>query len=524
MTCLFFGKREKHRTVREALVLRGDDLGHRVVRGASFTLLGISLRTLITLCSISILAHLLSPTDFGHLAMATVITELAALFGNMGFSSVLIQKRVITRLQMDTVFWASVLLGLCLTVAVFLLSYVAIWLYHEPIVGELMRIMCLVFVIEELAVIHGVLISRLMRFHADFWIQILPLLCRATVAIVFAWQGFGVWSLVAGALAGSLSRVFLSILVIPYWPRWRFNFRYLQSTWKTNSGYFAGGILFYANSNFDLFLIGRLLGASALGYYQNARSLTDEVRYRMAVPLQRVLFPAFSTLQENTGWLQSSVLRSGRLLAAIVFPVGIGIAAIADELVPVLYGAKWLAMVPVLKLLGIRTAVAASTVIASPLFHSRNRVGLALRYNAVGSVIVLLSVAVASTWGMNAVAGAIALSSLYSLVGYRVGLGLIGLSWKDVWSMCAPPACASTVMWLSIEISRAFLVGAIEGGMGELTLHIALGAIVYPLVLIVVSPMLLDDVKTVIAKMRPTAKETLIYSPPLPQENSGIGS
>ena len=125
--------------MRRALVLNGDDLGQRVVQGAGFTFFGIALRVLITLGSVSVLARLLSPADFGYMTMALVITELAALFGNFGFASVLIQKRVITRLQMDTVFWASALLGLLLTLLVFGLSYLAAWLYGEPLPGQRAR-------------------------------------------------------------------------------------------------------------------------------------------------------------------------------------------------------------------------------------------------------------------------------------------------------------------------------------------------------------------------------------------------
>ena len=507
MTRYDLKKHKRHHTVRRALVLRGENLGQRVVHGAGFTLLGIILRTLITLVSVSVLARLLSPADFGYLAMATVVTELASLFGNFGFASVLIQKRLITRLQIDTVFWASAVLGLCLTSAVFLLSFAASWLFHAPLAGELMRVMCLTFAIDGLVVVHGALISRLMRFHVDFWIQVLSVLIRTAVAVVFAWQGFGVWSLVAGALAGSASRVLLSLLVIPYIPRWRFNFSYLQKTWKTNTSYFAGGFLFYVNSNVDLFLIGRMLGATALGYYQNSRSLTDEVRYRIAIPLQRVLFPAFSALQHNTNWLQASVLRSGRLLAATVFPVGVGIAAISNELVPVLYGAKWLAMIPILKLLAIATAIKASTSIATPLFNAKNRVGLALRYDILGAVIVILSVWIASQWGINAVAGALALTALYSLVHYRVGMGLIGLTWNDVGAMLAPPALASTLMWLTIEGTRILLAGKI-GHIGmSLALYVALGATVYPLVLVMINRVILEDFKAVLAKMRSTSPQ-----------------
>lgn len=495
-------KQGRQSAVREAFVLNNKNLGHRVVRGAGFTLAGILVRTLITLGSVAILARLLTPADFGYIAMATVITELAALFGNFGFAAVLIQRRVVSRLQMDTVFWASALLGLALTFVVIVLSYTASWLFREPIAGELLQVLSISFVINGLVVVHGALVSRLMRFHTDFWIELISIFSRAAIAILLAWNGFGVWSLVYGSLAGSLIRTVLLYLVVPYWPRLRFDLQYLRSTWVTNSSYFAGGFLFYANSNIDLLLIGRSLGATALGFYQNARSLTDEVRNRMAIPLQRVLFPAFSSLQDDNAWLQTSVLRSGRLLAAVVFPVGIGIAAVADELVPVLYGEKWLAMIPVLKMLGISTAIKASTAVASPLYNAKNRVGLALKYNVIGTLITLASVVVAIPWGINAVAGAIALASLYSFFGYRIGLGLIGLGWKAVAATFAPPAIAAATMWFALEIVRlAWTESTFQEGI-HLMLLIAVGALIYATTLIFLSRAFLVDLKWLLKKIR----------------------
>jgi O-antigen/teichoic acid export membrane protein len=498
-----------HAAVRDALVLRDDNLGHRAVRGAGFTIAGIMLRTGITLGSVAVLARLLSPADFGYIAMATVVTEFAALFGNFGFAAVLIQKRVITRLQIDTVFWASTVLGVVLTVAVLLLSYLATALFREPIAGELLRVLCLSFIINGLVVAHGALLARMMRFGVDFWIEIIAMASRAGISILFAWNGYGVWSLVFGPLAGSIIRVILFFLVVPYWPRVRFSTRYLKSTWLTNSSYFAGGFLFYVNTTFDLMLIGRSLGATALGYYQNARSLTDEVRNRMAIPLQRVLFPAFSTLQNNTDWLQVSVMRSGRLLAAVVFPVGIGIAAIADELVPVLYGDQWLAMIPILKLLGIATAIKASTAVVTPLYNAMNRVGLALRYNIIGTVITLGGVLVALPWGLNAIAGAIALSSLYSFYGYRIGLGLIGLGWKAVATTFSAPVVASMTMWGILELVRTSeIVTSLESAT-RLLLLIALGAGVYLATMMLIARDFARDFRWLVEKIRPANGKSL---------------
>ena len=376
-------RRTRHRLVRSAFVLDPSNLGHRVVTGASFTFLGIALRTLITLGSMAILARLLTPADFGYVAMAAVITELAALFGGFGFGNILIQKKTINRLHLDTVFWASAGIGLLVGGAIFLMSFMAGWLFRDSLTGDLLKVMCLSFVFGGLTCVHEAILTRLMRFHTEFWIQISVMAVRSLVAIAFALLGFGVWSLVVGGVVGSIFAVVFYMLAVPYLPRLRFHGGLLKSTWKTSGSYFGNGLLYYINMNVDIFLIGRTLGATSLGYYQNARSLTDEVRGRIAMPLQRVLFPAFSALQADLGRLQTSVIRAGRLLAAIIFPIGIGLSAVANELVPVLYGEQWLEMIPILSFLGISAAVRGSTAIASPLFNSRNQVPLALKFNSI---------------------------------------------------------------------------------------------------------------------------------------------
>lgn len=477
----------RHELVRRALVLDPQNLGDRVVSGAGFTFLGIALRTLITLGSVSVLARLLTPADFGYIAMATVVTELAAMLGGFGFVNVLIQRRVANRLQFDTVFWATSGVGALLAVAVFGFSFLAEWFFGEPLAGELLRVLCVNFVLGGLTSVHQAILARMLRFRTEFWIQIATIFTRSVAAILFAFAGFGVWSLVAGPIVASILSVVLYWWAIPYWPRFRFHGHYLASSWKTSGSYFVSGLLYYANMNADLLLIGRALGADVLGYYQNARSLTDEVRGRLAMPLQRVLFPAFSSIQADRSHLQYSVLRSGKVLAAIVIPVGIGLSAVAEELVPVLYGVQWLPMAPILTLLGVSAAIKGATAIASPLFNSQNRVGLALRYNLIGTALLLTGILVAMPYGIEPVATALAVISLYSVVVFRAGLKLIGLGDRAVIDVLGAPALAASVMWLTISAVRS--IEAIENwpAVGLLFVHIALGAITYALVLHAIS-------------------------------------
>ena len=435
----------------------------------------------------AILARLLTPADFGYIAMATTVTELAALFGSFGFGNILVQRKVINRLQMDTLFWAGLLVGLGLTTVVFLLSFVAKSLFGNAIIGDLLRVLSLSFLLGGLTVVHGAIISRMMWFRLEFGIQIAVILCRSLVAIAFAYNGYGVWSLVAGALAGAASGVLLALLAVPFLPRFRFHSAYLASTWRTSVSYFGGSILYYISMNVDVLLIGRQLGASALGFYQNARSLTDEVRGRLAMPLQQVLFPAFSALQADYERLQRTVIHSGRLLAAVIVPVGFGISAVADELVPALYGSQWLDMIPVLSMFGLGAAFRGSTAIASPLFNSRDRVGLSFRYNLIGTLITVVAIFISLPYGIRAVSAAVALSTLYTLVGFRVGLGLIGLSTKHVLIILGPPLMAAASMWLAIWAMRPYGAAWLSVPLVALAAHVIFGVFVYAIVLHIVS-------------------------------------
>ena len=480
-------------------------LGGQVIRGAGYQFLVMIIRTVITLVSMTVLARLLTPQDFGYIAMAAVVTEFAALFSNFGLMNVLIQQRRITRIQVDTVFWATMALDVFLALVVGLFSLVAHWLFAEPQVGALLRVMCIMFVLSALTCVSSIVLARLMRFKTDFWIQVLAAVARTGVAIVFAWRGAGVWSLVAGAIAGAVVQAVLAFACVPYWPRLRFHAAFLVATWRTSGSYFGGGLLYYANMNMDLMLIGRYLGATSLGYYQNARSLTDEIRSRIAMPLQRVLFPAFSAIQHKQGELQHMVMVSSRMLAAIVVPIGFMVAAVAVDLVPLLYGPQWLNMIPVLSMLGFSVALKASTAVAGPIMNAANRVGLAFRYNIVGTVVTFVGIALALRFGIVAVAAVIAVMSLYWLVAFRVALGLVGLHSMDGLRILGAPFAAAALMFAVIHFSHPSLSLLADGHGGRLFLSSAVGGVVYVVGLLLLSPRYIREMKQLATQLRPAA-------------------
>lgn len=479
-----------------------DDLGRRVVKGAVFTFLGIGLRTTITIGSMAILARLLTPADFGHLAMATVVTELAAVFANFGFGSILIQRWRISRLQIDTMHWSAVGLGLALTAIVYTLSFFASNFFQDDLVGPLLRVLCLSFILEEMSMVPRSLLARRMQFKLDFYVQSGMLLTRAGTAIGLALNGFGVWSLAVGSLAGLVMQVVVCQLLAGYWPRFRFNLRFLKSTWRTNGGYFGNGILFYINANLDYLLIGRMLGPTLLGQYQNSRSLTDEIRVRMVQPLQRVLFPAFSAMQNEADRFRDGILRSGRLLAIVFMPVGFGLAAVAPELVLVLYGDQWLPMIPILQVIAISTGITPATTIGSPIFNATNRVGLLFKLYSLQTLLAAVFLVVGSHWGVMGLAWSRLVFSFVILCFFRVALGLVGMKTRHLLQIIGGPAIAASLMWFMLGFARQNIQVLWSTTIAQLAALVGLGILCYAITSLMVSRAHVRDLWEIVNKLR----------------------
>lgn len=478
-----------------------DNLGSRVVNGAAFTFLGIGLRTLITMGSMAVLARLLTPADFGHIAMATVITELAAVFANFGFGAILVQRLRITRIQIDTMHWSALALGMILTALVFGLSFFASLFFQDEKVGPLLRVLCLSFILEELTMVPRSLLARRMQFKQDFYVQSGMLVARAGTSILMAMNGWGVWSLVGGALAGTVVQTIAYQALTWYWPRFKFSTVFLRSTWRTNGGYFGNGILFYINANLDFLLIGKTLGATLLGQYQNARSLTDEIRARMVQPIQRVLFPAFSAIQNDPARFQDGILRSGRLLALTFIPVGFGLAAVAPELVWVLYGEQWLPMIPVLQVISISTGLNAPTYIGSPIFNATNRVELSFKLYLVSTVIGVVFMLAGSYWGLMGVSWSRLAMTVVGLVFFRIALGLVNMHSRHILQILGGPSIAAVLMWWLIGMARESVHAWTTDRGAQLGILVVLGVAIYMATSLVASRAHVNGAKEVAFKL-----------------------
>ncbi len=456
-----------------------DNLRGRVAIGAAWQFGLVGSRIAFTILSTAILARLLTPNDYGLNGMASIVVELAALLTNMGFSSILIQRRRVCRIHLDSVYWASLGIGLALFSVVVILSIPASWFFKQP---ELIGILCAsatTLILREAAVVPYAILNRLLLFKADALLQFTALTVRILSAITLAWLGAGYWSLVLAPVISALFEVVAATIYVGYKPRLRFSRHFFSTTWRQSGSYLGSSILYYLLSNFDNMVVARRFGAIQLGYYQTAYSLPEELRNRFAHPIIRVLFPAYSLLQGDLSAFRSAVDRSQRMLAALVLPLGTGLAVTAEYVVHVLYGEKWLPIVPLLQILAVGGGTRAMFSLVGSIFSAKGHPELAFRV-AIGSIPFTLPVIfIASFWGTEGVAWAMLLAQIPAIVGTYLAMRLIEASPWSFYKAVLPASLASLIMAVSLlTADRWHWFGAMGYGQ-KLAAMICCGAAIY---------------------------------------------
>ena len=469
----------RHRLVWAAFYPSNQDLGRRVTHGAAWLFGFTALRVLLTMGSTAVLARLLSPTDYGLVAMSSIVVELAALVTNLGFGSILVQKLRLTRLDLDSTFWASFGVGVALTLIVWAAAFPAALFFKQPTIIGILWVSALNFIIQEATVVPNAILNRLLLFKADVLIQMAQMVIRLLLTILMAWLGAGYWSLVVAPLIAGVIGNLALLWYVGYAPRLRFNKAFIAHNWRASGSYFGSGMLSYLLSNFDYMVVGRRFGPQSLGYYQMAFSLAEELRSRLSGPLQRVLFPAYSLLQNDLDAFRKGVARSQRVLSIIVLPLGVGLAITADEVVRVLYGEKWLPVVPLLQILAVGGATRAMFSLVASIYYARGRPDLAFKISIFLAPFVLAGIFIGSHWGVEGVAWAMVLVQLPSFFAVHIAMRLIDSSaW--VFYRTVLPALFTTLFMASILLAIRHLSGLAAGAPAlRLGILVSVGAVSY---------------------------------------------
>jgi PST family polysaccharide transporter len=387
----------------------------------------------ISLLIFTLLARLLAPEDFGLIAMAGVYIAFTQVFVNFGFSEALIQRENLERKHLDTAFWAGVALSLVMAFLTIGLAPVVAGFFGEDDLTGVVLALALTFPLSGLATVQQAVLSRAFRFRELGLRKIGSTLAGGVAGVWLALSGYGVWSLVAQSLITALVGVMVLWGASSWRPSFAVSATALRELMPFSVNMLGIQILGFVNRRLDQLLIGYFLGATALGYYSLARRIFQVITQLLLEPFAKLALPTFSRLQHDRERLTNAFYRATRVAGAVSSPAFLGVILIAPDLVPVVFGEKWRASIPVLQFLcGVGILYGLTFfVVPAILALGKARAGTAIQVvNTFGNVVAIL---IAIPWGLVAVAAAFLLRAVVTMpIGLWLARKYMGLRLRQM--------------------------------------------------------------------------------------------
>lgn len=454
-----------------------------------------------------VLARLLDPVEFGLVSLCFIVLNVISLLAPLGLGSALIRYKGEPSKAAFQVFVCIIITGT--------LSFLLVVLAREPLAdllgnAEVVIIlpwMATLILIDMIGRVPEALLERDLQFKRMSTIALSGEIAYVVVAISTAAAGMGVWSLVVAQLVRSGLGAVLCIL----WyqdRKWikpqRWDWSIMKDLLKFGMKMVGSGAVTRFYLNVDNFVVGRELGAIALGHYAKAFSFTTTTVDNLNKTIGTVLFPTYARIQHDTARLTQAYLRSLRMVASATVPLAFGIAVTAPVLVPTLLGAKWEPMIPVLQVLALMSVVKPVSTTAGSVFNALGEPGKNLWAGIVVSVIMLAGMFALLGYGTVGVAWAVVIAHI---IGYVYNIlqmrGVLPEAARGMIPAVLPALVASIVMATGMHLARLSLPDASSGwgGIAVLTAMGLVGAAIYGAILLVFQRPLVQELKELFSSL-----------------------
>jgi O-antigen/teichoic acid export membrane protein len=430
-----------------------DELDTRIMRSSAWAVLGYGGANALALLATLVLARLLVPNDFGLIALALALLAVAQIAQDSGLAAALIVHRGDVRSAAAAVLVFSPLVGIALYLLFFAAAPLAASFFDEPRLTDVVRVMALVLVLRGLTIMPSALLERQMRFGPITIIELGAGVAQAATAIGLAYAGAGVWSLVAGQLAFGAAKVVLSWSYSPLRPSpFEARVETLRELMRYGRHVGAANLINYGNANSQGIIVGRVLGATPLGYYTIASRLAYMPVSVVGNVVGRGVFAALSRVGDDRARFRQIWLENIQRLALLAIPAGIGLTLVADPLVLTLLGESWEPAIRPLQLLALSSVVASFSGTSSEVFQALHRPKLRVAGETVYLALIVPALVV-GTHSDGIVGAAAAVLVVRGLVGIALvafTLRLLGVRLQELGHAVSRPALGWVLMVASM--------------------------------------------------------------------------
>jgi O-antigen/teichoic acid export membrane protein len=402
---------------------------------------------IVVLITTSILARLLAKNDFGLVAVAVVAINYLSVLKDLGLGAALIQRKGDVNEAVNTLFTINLIIGLVLSVIVIPLApFVAIY-FKDPQVTSVLRWMGISFVINAFGSVHTNWLVRNLDYRRKLVPEFGGSFTKGIVSIGMAYFGYGVWSLVFGQLAGALASVILVWIILPWRPRLALDREVAGSLMKFGVSVTAIDIISEITDNIDYVIVGRIFGLVSLSIYTLAYRLPEMLLIGNLWVMAGVVFPVFSTIQDQPDELRRGFLTSVRIVDLIAVPICLGLLIAADPIVRVVFGDQWLETIPVLRILAIYAWVYSLGYHVGGLYKAIGRPDISLKLSIFTLAIVIPALLIGAQFGLIGIAiGHLIAVLIRRIVSLSIATRFVNVSMIDILGELKPSFFSALVM------------------------------------------------------------------------------
>jgi O-antigen/teichoic acid export membrane protein len=365
------------------------NLAQRAVRGTLWVYASTYVGKFLVFLSTIILARLLLQEDFGIAGYALVVISFIEILQGLGIQAALIYFKTDAD-RLNTAFWLSLLIGLSL----FLLTWFAAaplagWFFQDPRAAPVTRLLGLTFPISALAIVHDSQLRKELAFKRRFVPEFARNMGKGLIAVTLALLGLGYWSLIASQVAAAAIAVCVLWVIVPWRPTLKVRGHHASGLLRYGTNIVTVDALGILLNNTDYLLIGRFLGAAALGIYTLAFRVPEFLIKQFSDMVGKVTFPAYAELQDDNEALQNGFLITLRYSNMITIPLGLGLALVAEPFVMTFFGDKWIEAIPVMTAIALYTMLRALVFNTGDVYKAQGRPELISKIK-IGQALVTL--------------------------------------------------------------------------------------------------------------------------------------
>ncbi len=350
-----------------------------------------------------LIARILLPGDYGLMAMSTIITSYAEMFSELGLGAAIIQRRVVEKDELSSIFWFGMGVAFILATFCFVAAPVTAAIFKDPRVIPLTQAVSVLFLLSGLQIVPLNLLKKELNFKNVGFIEMVTTVLSCIGMLVIAKMGGGVWALLGGRIIRGVIRAILLYCYVDWWPRFYFQILEAKSYLRFGLIIAIGQSFFYLFSRSDVFFAGRVWSAQVLGLYTFAILLAEIPTEKIVSLINQVSFSAFAKLQDDEVRFKRFYLRIVKLTSTLVLPIFVGGFLVGDSIVRIVLDEKWLLMADLFRFLCLSQIFTSLNAVNNFVHNAKGRPHLGIYINA----ILLLSMSVAYYFtvprGLNAI-------------------------------------------------------------------------------------------------------------------------